>query len=103
MALDLQSAKVNELTAMIDFKPVPKEQEEAKVIWATVQIYYDFVGLTPDISIHVPVQWRQGTSSSSIKAEALRSARDLLDHACSAPEIATTPQAMPKCGFQTAA
>jgi hypothetical protein len=103
MSLDLQSARFSELTVTVDFKPAPTQREDEKIMWATVELYYDLAGRMPDVSVHVPLQWREEMSADAIKVEALHSARDLLGRALSAPIFATVPQAIQYFCLQTAA
>jgi hypothetical protein len=54
-----------------------------------VRIDYLLSGLTPMVTIRVPVPWRDGVSAEARKSHALRCARDLIDHACMASGIAS--------------
>ncbi len=57
--------------------------------WATVDICYSSEGLEPKVTIKVPVA--AGQSEAQQRAEALRRARKLIDHACLAMETQQMP------------
>jgi hypothetical protein len=49
---------------------------------------YTLQGIFPDITIRVPVPWNTQEPKDQRRAQALRSARQLIDHACRAAGIA---------------
>ena len=53
MVLKLSTAKVTDLDAAFDAAPV--ETADGPIIWATVTIEYAISGLSPALSIKVPV------------------------------------------------
>jgi hypothetical protein len=82
MALRLSSAKVVDLDATLDAGPV--ESSEGSFIWATVRIVYTLEGVSPDIAIRVPISWDEKETPDQRRTQALRAARQLIDHACRA-------------------
>jgi hypothetical protein len=90
MAPKPSSAKVVGLDTAFDAGPV--ESAEGPLIWATVRIVYTLQGLSPDIAIRVPIAWNEQETQDQRRAQALRAARELIDHACRAvapPEVET--------------
>ncbi len=73
---DKLSAKIAELTVEIDKTAV--ESTAGPVAWATVAITYVSGDLEPTLAIRVPVPWGEPDK----RREALRRARQLIDHAC---------------------
>lgn len=71
-------AKITDLTVEIDASPV--ESSFGAVAWATVAISYASGDLEPTLAVRVPVPWAE----SDKRREALRRARQLIDHACTA-------------------
>jgi len=54
-------------------------------------------GLTPTVTIRVPIPWDNGESAEMRKSKALRFARELIDHACQAAGAgAAEPKSRPK-------
>lgn len=82
MALKPSAAKVIDLDATFDTAPV--ESREGPLLWATVRIAYTLQGLSPDIAIRVPISWNAQDSQEQRRDQALRAARQLIDHACRA-------------------
>ena len=82
MAPKPSSAKVVDLDTAFDAGPV--ESAEGPLIWATVRIVYTLEGLSPDIAIRVPIAWDEKETPDQRRAQALRAARELIDHACRA-------------------
>jgi hypothetical protein len=72
--------KITDFVTSFDAAPVMTA--EGEVIWADVRIDYILSGLAPAVIIRVPVACRAGDTLEARKAQALRSARDLIDHAC---------------------
>lgn len=85
MALKPSAARVIDLETMFDSDP--QDSVEGPVIWATVKIVYALQGLSPALTIRVPVPWNAQESPAQRRAQALRSARQLIDHACRAGGI----------------
>ncbi len=82
MAEKFPSVKISDLTVEID--SVPVETSLGEVAWATVAITYVSGGVEPTLAIRVPVPW----SEADKEREALRRARQLIDHACTFPGLA---------------
>jgi hypothetical protein len=55
------------------------------LFWATVEIHYALDGLTPTVSIRVPLSCDADIGSETCRRQALQGARSLLNHACGAP------------------
>jgi hypothetical protein len=85
MAGKLPAAKISDLTVEID--SVPVETSLGEVAWATVAIAYVSGGVEPTLAIRVPVPW----SEVDKEREALRRARQLIDHACTFPGLNAAP------------
>jgi hypothetical protein len=85
VASKLPPAKISDLTVEIDASPMDTSLGE--VAWATVAITYVSGGTEPTLAIRVPVPW----SEADKKQEALRRARQLIDHACTFPDFNTRP------------
>jgi hypothetical protein len=83
MPLMPASAKVTEIEVSHDVVPV--EIEGISVMWANVTIHYALQGSSPEITIRVPVEVDSNSSPGGRRAQALQSARALLNHACTAP------------------
>ena len=69
------------------FDAVPVASAEGEVIWADVRIDYILSGLTPTVTIRVPVPWNERDTPDERKSKALRCARQLIDHACRAAGV----------------
>jgi hypothetical protein len=80
MAPKLSTAQITDLDATFD--AVPVESVEGPLIWATVRIVYSLQGLSPAVTIRVPVPWNSEESQDERRSQALRAARRLIDHAC---------------------
>jgi hypothetical protein len=78
-------AKITDLTVDIDASPVDFMLGE--VVWATVAITYASGDLEPTLAIRVPVP----ASERDARNEALRRARQLIDHARTTLPITTAP------------
>lgn len=87
MPIKPSSAKITDFETSFDAAPV--STPEGDVIWADVRIDYLVSGLTPMVTIRVPVPWRDADSAEARKSLALRCARELIDHACMASGIAS--------------
>jgi len=98
MAIKPSTAKVIDLDAAFDAAPI--ETAEGLAIWATVTIEYALAGLRPTVSIRVPVPWNENESHDRRRSQALRCARQLIEHACRAAGIG--PQE-PETGMDTIA
>src|ERR1700754_1736637 len=82
MALKPSTAKITDFETSFD--AVPVASAEGDVIWADVRVDYVLSGLTPTVTIRVPVPWSERDTSEERKSKALRCARHLIDHACRA-------------------
>jgi hypothetical protein len=85
MALKPSTAKITDFETSFD--AVPVASPEGDVIWADVRIDYILSGLTPTVSIRVPVPWSERDTPEERKSKALRCARQLIDHACRAAGV----------------
>jgi hypothetical protein len=85
MALKPSTAKITDFETSFD--AVPVTSIEGEVIWADVRIDYILSGLTPTVTIRVPVPWNERDTPEERKSKALRSARQLIDHACRAAGV----------------
>ena len=88
MALKPSTAKIIDLDTSVDVVPV--ETREGQVVWATVKMEYTLAGLNPTVTICVPVPFRDGDTQDERRAQALRCARGLIDHACRAAGVGPT-------------
>ena len=82
MMLKVSGAKIVDLDVSLDATPV--DTRLGPVVWASVTIQYTLAGLSPCVTIRVPLPWREGETTQDRRAEALRCARQLIDHACRA-------------------
>ena len=78
----LPAAKISDLTVEID--SVPVDTSLGEIAWATVAITYVSGGVEPTLAMRVPVPW----SEQDKEREALRRARQLIDHAGAFPGLA---------------
>ena len=85
MAIKPSAAKVVDLDAAFDAAPV--ETPDGPIIWGTVTIEYTLGTLAPTVNIRVPVPWKDGESPDQRRAQALRCARQLIEHACRAAGV----------------
>jgi hypothetical protein len=85
MALKPSTAKITDFETSFD--AVPVGSVEGKVIWADVRIDYILSGLTPTVTIRVPIPWTESDMPEDRKSKALRCARQLIDHACRAAGV----------------
>ncbi len=83
MPLKPASAKVTEIEVSHDVVLV--EVDGTSVVWANVTIHYALQGTTQEITIRVPVEVDSNSSPEGRRAQALQSARALLNLACTAP------------------
>ena len=81
MASKLPPAKISDLTVEVDAAPMDTALGE--VAWATVSITYVSGGVEPTLAIRVPVPWAEPDKPR----EALRRARQLIDHACAYSDL----------------
>jgi hypothetical protein len=79
------TAKLIDLKTVLDPEPVPSR--EGPIVWATVTMEYTLAGLAPTVTISVPVPWLADETADERRAQALRAARQLIDHACRAAGI----------------
>jgi hypothetical protein len=87
MADKLPKAKLTDLT--VDLDPVPVDTALGKMVWATVAITYAMGDLEPTLAIRVVIPATEGDQRN----EALRRARQLIDHACSSLPATALPGA----------
>jgi hypothetical protein len=85
MVLRPSTAKITDFETSFDAVPMPST--EGDVIWADIRIDYVLSGLTPTVTIRVPVPWNESDTADERKSKALRCARQLIDHACRAGGI----------------
>lgn len=93
MVVKPQTAKILDFETSFDAQPVISP--EGEVVWAEVRIEYILAGLTPTVTIRVPVPWDASESAETRKSKALRCARQLIDHACHASGIPVPEPAVP--------
>jgi len=86
MAPKLPDAKLTDLVTTVDSEVFASPA--GPMAWATVDICYTAEGLEPKVTIKVPVPVVAAQSEAQQRAEALRRARKLIDHAC----VAVQPQ-----------
>lgn len=88
------AARLTDLVTTIDSEITPSSA--GPVVWATVDLCYASDGLEPRVSIRVPVPAFETQSDEQRRAEALRRARKLIDHACITmgpqPEVSQSAQ-----------
>jgi hypothetical protein len=82
MTGEFLAAQVSDPSVSFDAEPVATPG--GPVLWATVNITYLSEGTAPSVSIRVPLPWSGRDSAEEQKSEALRRARQLIDHACEA-------------------
>jgi hypothetical protein len=85
MALKPSTAKITDFETSFD--AVPVASAEGEIIWADVRIDYILSGLTPTVTIRVPLPWNERDRTEERKSKALRCARQLIDHACRAAGV----------------
>lgn len=85
MALKPATAKIIDLDTSVDVVPV--ESREGPIVWATVKMEYTLAGLNPLVTICVPVPFKDGDTQDERRAQALRCARQLIEHACRAAGV----------------
>jgi hypothetical protein len=81
MAEKQPPAKISELTVEVD--SIPVDTPLGEIVWATVAITYVSGGVEPTLALRVPVPWEEQNK----EREALRRARQLIDHACTFPGL----------------
>jgi hypothetical protein len=85
MAIKPNKAKIIDLDAVVE--SVPVDTPEGPVVWAAIAIQYTLSGLSPGVTIRVPLSWKAGESDAAQRARALQSARLLIEHACRAAGV----------------
>jgi hypothetical protein len=93
MAIKPAAAKIVDFETTFDASPAPSS--EGDVIWADVRIEYILAGLRPTVTIRLPIAWSAQDAPEERKAQALRCARQLIDHAC---RVAGVPAVDPAPG-----
>ena len=76
----MASMKITELMTTVDNAVF--QTSTGPMAWGTVEIFYLSDGLEPQVTIRVPVPVYETQSDEERRAEALRRARKLIDHAC---------------------
>jgi hypothetical protein len=79
------TAKIIDLDTTVE--AVPSDTAEGPIVWATVLMEYALAGLAPLVTIRVPIPYQESDSELERRAQALRCARQLIDHACRAAGI----------------
>ena len=82
MPIKPASAKIIDLDAAFDAAPV--QSAEGPLVWATVTIRYALHDLSPSVTVRVPVPCKEQESAAQRRDQALRCARQLIEHACRA-------------------
>jgi hypothetical protein len=98
MATKLPSAKITDLVTTVDSGVFVAPT--GPMAWGTVEICYTSEGLEPKVTIKVPVPADGAQSEAQQRAETLRRARKLIDHACTA--IQFLPEAAQETAQDTA-
>jgi hypothetical protein len=95
MSVDLSSARLTDLTTYADREIV--STPSGLLIWMTVDLNYHVPGLSPSVSIRVPVDYVEGENNETRRQRAMRAARRLIDRACTATGVApeTPPRPRP--------
>jgi hypothetical protein len=78
-------AQILDFETTLDASPV--QSADGEVIWADVRIEYLLSGLKPTVTIRLPIPWREQDAPQERRAQALRCARQLIDHACRAAGV----------------
>jgi hypothetical protein len=78
MGLNPATANVTEVRVYCDRAVTVRSG--ASILWATVEIYYSLQGMTPDITIRLPVECKHVVGSDACRTKVLQSARALLKH-----------------------
>ena len=89
MATKLPRSKIIDLTTSVDCQVLASAA--GPMVWGTVEIKYAFDGVEPQVTIRVPVPLVGKQTDAQRRDEALRRARKLIDHACSAIEFDPEP------------
>lgn len=76
------SAMVTDMDTAFD--AVPVDSVDGAILWATVKIEYILSGLTPVVTIRIPIPYLPEETEDRRRSQALRCARQLIDHACQA-------------------
>jgi hypothetical protein len=94
--IDLSAARLTDLTAYADREIV--DMPSGRVIWMTVDLNYHLPGLSPSVSIRVPMEYIDGESGEDRRRRALRASRRLIDHVCAATAGAAEVPPQPRVG-----
>ena len=92
MQLVPSSAKIVDFETTFDVTPCATPVGD--VIWADVRIDYELAGLTPRVTIRIPLPWNPNERPDERRARALRYARELIDHACGAAGVDRVAEAI---------
>ena len=85
MASKLPRSKITDLVTTVDAEVF--SSRAGPMVWGAVEIFYASEGLEPRVTIKVPVPVVANQSETQRRDEALRRARKLIDHACTAIEL----------------
>lgn len=83
MVFNPATAKVTDI--QVSWDAAAETTPDGPLFWATVEIHYALDGLTPTVSIRVPMPCVADVGSRACRLQALQGARSLLNHACGAP------------------
>jgi hypothetical protein len=72
--------KITELMTRVD--DTVFQTSTGPMAWGTVEIFYVSDGLEPQVTVKVPIPVYETQSDEERRAETLRRARKLIDHAC---------------------
>ena len=85
MPIKPNTAKVTDLHTTVE--PDTVDTADGPILWATVRMDYTLSGVTPVVTIRVPIPFIDGQSETERRGQALRCARQLIEHACRAAGI----------------
>jgi hypothetical protein len=80
MATRFSTPKITDLVTTLDSEIV--QSASGPMAWGAVEIFYASEGLEPRLTIKVPVPVFETQSDEERRAEVIRRARKLIDHAC---------------------
>jgi hypothetical protein len=89
MASKLPRSRITDLTTRVECEVFAGPG--GPMVWGTVDICYASEGVEPHVTIRVPVPVIANQSEAQRQEEALRRARKLIDHACTAIESEPEP------------
>ncbi len=89
MATKLPRAKITDLATTVETEIF--RSPAGPMVWGSVDISYASEGVEPRVTIRVPVPVVANQTEYQRRDEALRRARNLIDHACAAIELQADP------------